>query len=97
MQLKKSQINKIIAYFKTKPVLKAYIFGSYSKNSATENSDIDVLVDLDYSQKIGLQFVQMKFDLEQLLGKPVDLVSSNAISKYIKPSIECEKIEIYAR
>lgn len=97
MQLKKSQIDKIIDYFKTKPVLKAYLFGSYATNVAHSESDIDVLVELDYTQKIGLQFVQMKLDLEKLLGKPVDLVSTNAISKYIKPHIESEKIEIYAK
>jgi len=39
----------------------------------------------------------MKFDLEQLLGKKVDLVSSNAVSKYIKPIIDSEKTLIYAK
>ncbi|MDK2772466.1 MAG: nucleotidyltransferase domain-containing protein [Flavobacterium sp.] len=97
MQLKKYQIAKIIDYFKTKPVLKAYLFGSYATDSATEKSDVDVLVELDYSQRIGFQFVQMKLDLEKMLGKQVDLVSTNAVSKYIKPHIESEKIEIYAK
>ncbi len=97
MQLGKSQILKISNYFKTKPVLKAYLFGSYVRNEAENDSDVDLLVELDYSERIGLQFVQMKFDLEQLLGKKVDLVSSNAVSKYIKPIIDSEKILIYAK
>lgn len=97
MQLGKSQILKISNYFKTKPVLKAYLFGSYVRNEAEKDSDVDLLVELDYSERIGLQFVQMKFDLEQLLGKKVDLVSSNAISKYIKPIIDSEKRLIYAK
>ncbi len=97
MQLGKSQILKISNYFKTKPVLKVYLFGSYVKNEAENDSDIDLLVELDYSERIGLQFVQMKFDLEQLLGKKVDLVSSNAVSKYIKPIIDSEKTLIYVK
>ncbi|MBV2195088.1 MAG: nucleotidyltransferase domain-containing protein [Flavobacterium sp.] len=97
MQLGKSQILKISNYFKTKPVLKAYLFGSYVRNEAQNDSDVDLLIELDYSERIGLQFVQMKFDLEQLLGKKVDLVSSNAISKYIKPIIDSEKRLIYAK
>lgn len=96
MQLGKTQISKIKEYFKTKPVLKAYVFGSYVRNEARIDSDLDLLVELDYSKSIGLQFVQMKFDLEQLLGKKVDLVSSNALSKYIKPIVDSEKTLIYS-
>lgn len=97
MQLGKYQILKISIYFKTKPVLKAYLFGSYVRNEAEKDSDVDLLVELDYSERIGLQFVQMKFDLEQLVGKKVDLVSSNAVSKYIKPIIDSEKTLIYSK
>lgn len=79
------------------PVLKAYLFGSYVRNQADAESDLDILVDLDYSQKIGLQFIQMKIDLEKLLNIKVDLVSSNGLSKYIKPLIDSEKKLIYAR
>jgi len=55
------------------------------------------LVDLDYSQKIGLQFFKMQTDLEKLLNNKVDLVSSNGLSPYIKSFIEDEKVLIYAR
>ncbi|MFA5971875.1 MAG: nucleotidyltransferase domain-containing protein [Lentimicrobiaceae bacterium] len=92
-----SKIETIRNYFKTRPVLKAYLFGSYVRGEADEQSDIDILVDLDYSQKIGLQFIQMKIDLERLLNSNVDLVSSNGLSKYIKPIVDDEKQLIYAR
>ncbi|MGF7230125.1 nucleotidyltransferase family protein [Arachidicoccus sp.] len=72
-------------------------FGSYLHGSADAESDIDILVDLDYSQRIGLQFIQLKLDLEKLLENKVDLVSSNGISKYIKPIIDCEKQLLYAK
>ncbi|NJN78589.1 MAG: nucleotidyltransferase [Saprospiraceae bacterium] len=90
-------MEKIKAYLTGKPVLKVYLFGSYVRGEATENSDIDLLVELDYSQKIGLQFIQMQLDLEELLGEKVDLVSIKGISKYIEPIINKEKRLIYAR
>lgn len=92
-----SKIETIQNYFKTRPVLKAYLFGSFVRGDAYDQSDIDILVDLDYSQKIGLQFIQMRIDLEKLLNSKVDLVSSNGLSKYIKPIIDSEKQLIYAR
>ena len=91
------QIELIKDYLRTQPVLKAYLFGSFVRNEAKENSDIDILVELDYSFPIGLEFIQMQFDLEKLLNKKVDLVSDRAISKYIKPIIDAEKKLIYAR
>lgn len=97
MKLEANKIERVRNYFKTSPVLKAYLFGSYARNEADNNSDIDILVDLDYSQKIGLHFIQMKIDLEKILNKEVDLVSSNGLSKYIKPIIDNEKELIYAR
>ena len=97
INLEDKKIEAIRNYFKTRPVLKAYLFGSYVRNEANNQSDIDILVDLDYSQKIGLQFIQMKLDLEKLLNNKVDLVSTKALSCRIKPLIDDEKCLIYAR
>lgn len=95
MYLRDMDIQTIKEYFAGKPVLKAYLFGSYSRNEADMDSDIDILVDLDYSQHVGLGFVQMKLDLEQKLHKTVDLVSSQAITKRLLPYIEKDKKLIY--
>ena len=95
--MKKSLIEKIKNYLRGKPVLKAYIFGSIARNESEENSDIDILVELDYSQGIGLEFVEMQLDLEDILDCNVDLLSSNAISKYIRPFIDKDKILIYEK
>ena len=97
MDLDNNQIEVIKNYFRTRPVLKAYLFGSYVRGNADKQSDIDILVDLDYSQKIGLQFIQMKIDLESLLNSKVDLVSSEGMSKHIKPIVDNEKRLIYAQ
>ena len=97
MTLENNNIETIKKYFETRPVLRAYLFGSYVRDEADSESDVDILVDLDYSQRIGIQFIQMKIDLERMLNKKVDLVSSNGLSKYIKPLVDQEKMLIYAR
>lgn len=97
MKLNKKQIDVIADFFSKQPVLKAYLFGSFSRGEATQSSDIDLLVELDYNEPVGLEFIQMKFDLEQLLSKKVDIVSSRGLSKYVQPIIDSEKQLIYAR
>jgi predicted nucleotidyltransferase len=97
MNLSNNQINLIKDFFSKQPVLKAYLFGSYSRGNETGNSDIDLLVELDYSQPIGLEFIQMQIDLQNLLSKKVDLVSARGLSKYVKPILDKEKKLIYAR
>ena len=78
-------------------MLRAYLFGSIARGEADEQSDIDVLVELDYSQRVGMEFIQMQFDLQRLLARKVDLVSARGLSKYIQPIIDQEKRLIYAR
>jgi predicted nucleotidyltransferase len=67
MRIPKNKIQRIKNYFKDQPVKKAYLFGSHSRNTASTNSDIDILVELDYSQPIGLKFIKMQLDLENIL------------------------------
>ncbi len=88
---------KVSNYFKSQPVLKAYLFGSYARGEAVTDSDIDFLVELDHTVPVGLRFIQMKLDLEKILQLKVDLVTLNGLSKHIKPIIDKEKQLIYAK
>ena len=97
MRLNKTTIKRIRDYFKNQPVKKVYLFGSHSRDSAAENSDVDILVELDHSKPIGLKFVRMKLELESLLKTKVDLLSDKAISKYIRPYVEKDKDLIYEK
>ena len=84
-------------YFAGKPVKKAYLFGSSARNEAKENSDIDILVELDHSNPIGMKFFVYHQELEELLKVKVDLVCTEGLSKYLRPFIEKDKILIYER
>jgi len=97
MTISDNKLTLIQDYFRDKPVLKAYLFGSFARGDANEESDYDILVELDYSQRIGLQYIQMQLDLAALLERNVDLVSEKALSRHIRPFIEKEKFLIYER
>ena len=88
---------KIAEYFKTQPVLKAWLFGSYSRGDERPDSDVDILVSLDYSQPIGLQFFGMFEDLKALLGRNVDLVSERTLADFARSSVDKDKILVYER
>lgn len=91
-------IQKAALYFSTKPIKKAYIFGSYARNENNIESDIDFLVDLDYEAGADyFVFMEMQEQLSELLKTKVDLVSSNGLSRFIAPIIEREKKLIYER
>ena len=87
----------IAEYFKTQPVLKAWLFGSFSRNEQKPDSDVDIIVLLDKSRPIGLKFFGMWNDLEELLGRKVDLVSEGTLLPFAQESAEKDKILIYER
>lgn len=97
MNLSIQTIIKLKEFFAGKPVKKAYLFGSYARHEADPGSDIDILVELDHSKPIGMSFFSYQEELEDLLKMKVDLVSNEGLSKYVKPTIDKEKVLIYER
>ena len=63
------------------------LFGSYVRNEATENSDIDLLVDIRKDKKTFNNFLSLNYYLEELLGKKVELVTVQSLSPFIGPHI----------
>ncbi len=95
-----NQIQKTIAdYFKTQPVLKAWIFGSFARGEETPTSDIDILFVPDYSGKPFTLFTHggMYMDLKELLGREVDLVVDGTLRPYAEESANRDKKLIYER
>ena len=84
----------IIPLLKKHNINRAGVFGSYVRNKNTEDSDIDILIELN--DKISLlEFVRIKFDFEDTLKKKVDLVEYTAIKPRLKDRILSEEIRIY--
>lgn len=86
-------------YFKTQPVLKAWIFGSYARGEETEESDVDILVIFDRkNHSIGLlEHVRMINSLETLLQRKVDLVEEGTLLPFAVKSANKEKKIVYER
>ena len=85
-------IRQIKPILKRNKVVKAGIFGSYARGEAKKNSDIDILVEI---KNIGLfDFVGIKLELEEKLGKKVDLLTYKSIHPYIKKNILANEIRI---
>lgn len=91
--------NKLLLqhFFSGIPVKRAYVFGSYARNEAKKNSDIDILVELDHTEPIGMKFFGYQDDLEALLKIKVDLVSYEGLSKHVKPYVDKDKLLIYEK
>ncbi|MDI3548708.1 MAG: uncharacterized protein PWR10_2360 [Halanaerobiales bacterium] len=78
-------------YLKNKfKVEKIGIFGSYARNEARDDSDIDLLV--EFNENIGWEFIDLKDYLESKLNKKVDLVTVDALKPQLKSSILNEVI-----
>ena len=64
------------------------LFGSFAKDSTIHaHSDVDLLVEFDQDKKTYDNFMELSFYLEELLGRKVELVTKQSLSKYIGPHI----------
>lgn len=66
-------------------VVKIGVFGSYARGEQKETSDIDILIEL--SKPIGLEFLDIKYYLEEKLGISVDLVTKNSLKPQLRDQI----------
>lgn len=91
-------IQQIAEYFKTQPVLKVWIFGSFSRGEEREDSDVDLLILPDKSQHFSLFTLSgMYEDLKNLLGRDVDLITDGGLMPFARESADRDKILIYER
>ena len=98
MILTTEHIKRVISgFFEKKPVKKVWLFGSYARGEADDNSDVDVLVDIEYIPGIGSEYFKCNYELEQKLNKKVDIVSVGWENVHIKPLIDKDKLVMYER
>lgn len=89
-------IEKIKDHLTTLPVSKAWLFGSFARDEQKFDSDIDLLVQFTDSPKLDLlDFIGISHDLEDLLGRNVDVVQVNTLDKRIEKIVDQEKVLIY--
>ena len=84
---------KIVRILKKYGVKKAGIFGSYARGEQKKRSDIDILAQIPKSVNL-YDFIGIKQDLEEALGKKVDLVTYRSIRPELKQKILSDEVEI---
>ena len=74
------------------------LFGSYVRNEGSASSDVDFLVEFEVGQKTFDNFVQLSLLLEEILVRPVEMVTSESVSPYFRPHIvnEVEDVPLAA-
>ena len=92
----KKTLKTIADYFVTQPVLKAWLFRSYPRGVQREDSHVEIL--LDSEAHVGLiKLCGMRLDLEDLLLKPVDLVTEKGLLPFARESAKNDRILLYER
>lgn len=93
------EITKIIAdYFRTQPVVKAWLFGSFARGEETPESDVDILVQYDDTARISLLTIShMMGELERCTGRRVDLIEDGCLLPFAVESANRDKRLIYER
>lgn len=81
---------EIVTRFGVKQVA---LFGSAARDELNATSDVDVLVEFE-GPATAAAYMDLKFYLEDLLGRPVDLVTDKALRKELRPYVEKEMIRV---
>ena len=91
-------LETIREYFKTQPVLKAWLFGSFARGEETEDSDVDILVVYDKNARVSLLTIShMMGELERSIGRRVDLIEDGCLLPFAVQSANRDKQLIYER
>lgn len=98
MKLIENNIQKIIDLCKKHKVHRLYVFGSILTNRFNDNSDIDLVVDFDKAEVNDYfdNYFDLKYSLEDLLGREIDLLEEQMIkNQYLKKNVDSTKTLIY--
>lgn len=84
---------KVIPILKKAGVKRSSLFGSYVRGEEKKNSDLDILIDAP--EKMSLfDLAGLKIDLEEKLGKKVDVITYNSIHPLLKEHILRDQLRI---
>lgn len=85
----------IVPILKKNGVVKAGIFGSYARGEATKKSDVDILIKFNArARKSLLDLVGLELDIEEEVGRKVDLVEYDVIHPRLKDKILHDEVRI---
>ena len=76
---------QLLPFCRKHPIAHLEVFGSVADGTATPASDVDLMVTFDPAVRVGKEFFTMALELEDLLGRRVDLVERASIERMANP------------
>lgn len=96
--MSQQMIETIQEYFKTQPVVRAWLFGSFARGEERPGSDVDLLVAYDDDADVSLFTIGGIYsDLRRLLNREVDLVEEGTLRPWAIDRVNNDKKLIYER
>jgi predicted nucleotidyltransferase len=72
------------------------LYGSYARDEARTDSDVDIFIDKDPSRTFGFdQFMEIYFKLQKALGLPVGYTTRDGLVEFYRPDIEREAVQVF--
>lgn len=91
-------LDEIAAVCRRYPIRKLALFGSVLHADFRDDSDVDVLVEFDPDARIGyFELVEIQTELSRVFGRPVDLLTPAALSRYFRQQVLDTAQVIYAK
>lgn len=100
MKILKQHIDQISELCMQNTVRSLFAFGSITSDKFKTDSDIDLVVDIDDNDPISYseKYFNLKFELEEILNRQIDLLEAKAIrNRYLKSEIDRTKVQIYEK
>ena len=85
----------ITAFCRRRRIRKLAFFGSVLRADFRPDSDVDILIEFEPGQRVGLSFFSMQDELSELLGRNVDLNTPNFLSRYFRDDVLAEAEVLY--
>ena len=87
---------KIGEFCRKNGIRRLSLFGSVLRDDFRPDSDVDVLVEFEPGRTLGYEFFQMEIDLAQIFGRPVDFVTIDFVSPFIRDKVRSQAETVYA-
>jgi hypothetical protein len=89
-------LRRVEPELRSRGVLHAALFGSVARGEATDESDVDVLVELDPERHLNLyEYAALRLFLEDLIGRRTDLADRKNLHRYLRESILAEAVRAF--
>jgi uncharacterized protein len=91
-----STLHRYEAELRRRGVLHAAVFGSVATGESRDDSDVDVLVDLDPERPMGLfEYARVRLYIAELLGGRVDVVNRKTLKPLLKEAILRDAVNVF--